>query len=55
MARNNALIRFYYEKDPEKLSHDRWCKYSEEIMWVLTYTGVLTKKDGQGAKIQINP
>lgn len=43
-AKTDALIRFFYKVDPDKLSVDKWCKYSEEINFVLKYTGQLVPK-----------
>lgn len=39
VARNNALIRFFYSVKPEELTDDDWCKYTEEINFVLHKTG----------------
>jgi len=46
VAQNDALIRFFYKKNPDKLSDNNWCKYAEEINWVLNYTGQLVDKTG---------
>lgn len=43
-ARKDALIRFYYHIDPDSLDEDTWCKYSEEIMFVLKFNGTIQEK-----------
>jgi hypothetical protein len=47
IAKNNALIRFYFKVDPERLSDNKWCQLVEELDFVLKYTGQLVPKDGQ--------
>lgn len=39
LAKNNALIRFYYKKDPERMSDKEWASAAAEIHYVLKYTG----------------
>jgi len=46
ISQNNALIRFYYGINPNKLSDSKWAKYSEEIMWVVKFNGTLVEKNG---------
>jgi hypothetical protein len=43
-AKNNALIRFFYKKNPEKMGWDEWCRSVEEINWVLRFTGQTVEK-----------
>jgi hypothetical protein len=43
-ARKDALIRFYYHKDPDKLTDDEWAQSIEEIMWVLKFNGTIQEK-----------
>jgi len=45
MARKNALIRFFYLKNPNKLTDDVWAKYYSEIDYVLKYTGQMQPKE----------
>lgn len=44
MARKDALIRFYFRVNPEKLKDKKWAKYYSEIEWVLLHTGTLVPK-----------
>lgn len=44
MAKQAALIRFYYKCDPYKLSDAKFALYFEEIMFVLKYNGTITTK-----------
>jgi len=44
-AKNNALIRFYYRCNPDKLSDQEWCKRVAELQWILKYNGTLVKKE----------
>lgn len=44
IAKNNALIAFYYRINPNKLTDTQWCKKVAEMDFVLKYTGILTDK-----------
>ena len=41
IARNNALIRFFYGKNPKRMSDSAWAHAAEEINFVLRHTGQL--------------
>jgi len=43
-ARQNALIRFYFKVNPDKLNDDEWCEAVEQIMWVLKFNGTIETK-----------
>lgn len=48
MARNNALIRFFYRVNPDTLSDNEWCKRIAEMDYCLEYNGTRVKqKDEQ--------
>ena len=47
IAKNNALIGFYYKIDPNTLTDNQWCKKVAEMQWVLKYNGTLTENDGK--------
>lgn len=51
IAKNNALIRFYFKCDPDKLTDTDWCKRVSEIEYVLKKTGVLIEKNEWEFKI----
>ena len=37
IAKNNALLRFYYKENPEDWDDDKWCKMVEEMEFVFKY------------------
>lgn len=37
IAKNNALMRFYYKENPEDWDDDKWCKMVEEMEFVFKY------------------
>lgn len=43
VARNNALVAFYFRANPDLMDDDEWCSKVEQINWVLRYTGVITE------------
>lgn len=48
LAKNNALIRFYYKKDPNRMSDQEWANAAAEIHYVLKYTGQIAELKGDG-------
>jgi len=44
----NALIRFYYKIEPEKISLDKRCKLEQELFW-LSEQGVINIKLSRNA------
>lgn len=51
VAKDNALIRFFYKKDPGRMSDAEWAKSAAEIHYVLRYTGQIAEMKGD--RIQI--
>lgn len=47
IAKNDALIRFYYNVEPRKLSDNKWCKLVCELDWVLKYNGTRVENNGE--------
>ena len=48
IARNNALIRFFYRENPNKLSDTEWCRRVAEMDYCLEYNGTrIPKIDGE--------
>lgn len=45
IARNNALILFYYRIDPNKLTDSQWAKRVAEMDYCLEYAGIRTLKN----------
>jgi hypothetical protein len=45
ILKNNALIRFYFHENPDKLSDSEWCKRVAELDYCLEYNGVRIKKE----------
>lgn len=43
-ARKNALIRFYFRENPDKMNDTVWAKSWAEIDYVLRYTGLVVPK-----------
>jgi hypothetical protein len=43
-ARQNALIRFYYQQDPNTMTDDEWATAIESILWVMKFNGTLQQK-----------
>jgi len=43
-ARQNALIRFYYQTDPNQMNDEQWAEAIESIMWVLKFNGTIQDK-----------
>ena len=44
IAKNNALIRFYFNTNPDKLSDTTWAKRVAELDYVLKKAGVLVEQ-----------
>ena len=42
MAQNDALVRFYFQVNPDELSDDEWTKAISQIDFVLLYNGTRT-------------
>jgi hypothetical protein len=47
LAQKNALIRFYFGINPEKLNDTQFAKRYEELMWVLKFNGTIDVKNGK--------
>lgn len=47
LAQQNALIRFYFKVNPDKLSDSEFCKMWEELMFVLKFNGTIQDKNGK--------
>jgi len=47
IARNNALIRFFYRENPDKLSDSQWAKRVAEMDYCLKYQGTRIDKNGE--------
>lgn len=45
IAKNNALIAFYYKVNPETLTDDEWCLAVAQIDFNLQYNGTRTLKE----------
>ena len=43
-ARKSALIRFYFKRNPDKMSDSTFAKSWAEIDYVLKYTGIIEAK-----------
>ena len=43
LAKNNALIRFFYKKDPGRMTDREWANAAAEIHYVLKYTGQIAE------------
>jgi len=47
LAQQNALIRFYFKVNPDKLSDSEFCERWEELMFVLKFNGTIQDKNGK--------